>query len=261
MNDALNIVVQARDRHLLRELAIARLADGLQARVIAGFGSVSRTNRRLLKLVRAGLLRRFFLGTIAGGAKAVYSLSEKGARLAEVPYRGLRRNNNQVLVADFFVAHQLVVTELYCALKYGEAPLTSVKFRRWVAFQEPLSPALRLIPDGYLEFQTLLEPVASFLEVDLGHERLKVWEQKIRNYIDLALSGTFERQFGVKRFRTLVVAHSSARALSIRKVAASVTDKIFWFSNLGDIRSHGVFGSIWMRPRQDIAQPFFREMP
>jgi Replication-relaxation len=259
MNKGSKIVLQNRDLHALRELSVARVADGNQIRIFAGFGSVSRTNRRLLKLVRAGLLRRFFLGTVAGGAKAVYSLSEKGARLAEVPYRALRRTKDQVLVADFSVAHQLIVTELYCALKYCEVPLPSVKFHRWVSFQEPLSPGLRLIPDGYLEFQTPGKTVASFLEVDLGHERLKVWQQKIRNYIELALSGTFERQFGVNRFRTLVVAHSSARALSIRKVAASVTDKIFWFSNLEDIRSHGVFGPIWIRPKQDIAQPFFRE--
>jgi hypothetical protein len=214
----------------------------------------------LRKLVDAGLLRRVFLGTTAGGAKALYSLSERGARVAEVPLRGFRRTPDEALVGDFFVKHQLAVNEIYCALKYG-APPPNVTFKRWLAFQEPIRPGLRLIPDGYVEFQTPSEIVAAFLEVDLGHERLRVWKQKVENYFELALSGQFPTLFGPKRSRTIVVAHSPGRMLSIRKVAAAVTDRIFWFSNLEDIGRLGIFGRIWLRPREDRPQPLFRETP
>lgn len=118
---------------------------------------------------------------------------------------------------------------------------------------------LRLIPDGYVEFQTARETVAAFLEVDLGHERLTVWQEKLQNYFQLALSGEFERLFGPRRFRALVIANSRARMLTIRKVAAPVTDKIFWFSDLDAVRQ-GIFGKIWLRPREDQPQPFFRAM-
>jgi len=261
MNDGPRLVLQDRDRHLLREIALMRVIDREQAKVVAGFGSTTRVNARLLALVEAGLLRRYFLGTTAGGAKALYSLSEKGARLADVPHRGFRRSRDQALVADFFVQHQLAINEVYCALKYGRPPVATVSFRRWIAFQEPIRPGLRLIPDGYVEFQALSEAVAAFLEIDLGHERLKVWKQKIENYFQLALSGTFERQFGQKRFRTLIVAHSPARSQSIRRVAAPVTEKIFWFSDLDTVRREGIFAPIWLRPREDRPQPLFREMP
>jgi hypothetical protein len=259
LNDGPRMVLQERDRYLLRELAVMRVIDREQAKVIAGFGSTTRVNARLLLLVEAGLLRRFFIGTTAGGAKALYSLSEKGARVGDVPHRGFRRTPGQALVGDFFVQHQLAVNEIYCVLKHGIPPMSNVTFKRWVTFQEPVSPGLRLIPDGYVEFLTPSETVAAFLEVDLGHERLKVWKAKVQNYFQLAVSGTFERQFGQRRFRVLVVANSRGRMLSIRKVTAPVTDRIFWFSDFEAVKREGVFGPIWLRPRGDQPQPLFRK--
>ena len=261
MNDGPRFVLQKRDVHLLRELQYLRIVDREQVKTVCNFGSGSRTTRRLRKLVDAGLLRRVFLGTTAGGAKALYSLSEKGARVAEVPHRGFRRTPDQALVGDFFVKHQLAVNNVYCALKYGTPPLPNVTFKRWLSFQQPIRPGLRLIPDGYVEFQTPSEIVAAFLEVDLGHERLKIWKQKVENYFELALSGQFPTLFGPKRSRTLVIAHSPGRMLSIRKVAAAVTDRIFWFSSPEAIGREGIFGPIWLRPREDKPQPLFRETP
>ena len=252
-------MLQARDRHLLRELGTMRVVCREQAMQVGGFGSGSRTSRRLRKLAEAGLLRRFFLGAAAGGTKILYSLSEKGARLAEVPHRGFRRTNDQALIADFSVQHQLAINDLYCALKYGGLPFPAIAFRRWVDFQQPLAPGLRLIPDGYVEFQTPDEIIGSFIEVDLGHERLKVWTAKVENYLQLARSGHFEDQFGLKRFRTLVIARTPGRMLSIRGAVAPLTEKIFWFANLEAISREGVFGPIWLRPRNHDRQPLFRE--
>src|SRR5437763_16763456 len=100
-------MIQERDRHLLRELGLMRVIDREQSKLVAGFGSTTRANARLLALSRAGLLRRFFLGTVAGGAKALYTLSEKGARLVGVPESGPRRRQDEAVVADFFIPHQL----------------------------------------------------------------------------------------------------------------------------------------------------------
>src|SRR5712692_9966610 len=83
-NNHKGIILQDRYRHLLRELAIMRVIDREQAKCVAGFGSTPRANSRLLGLTRAGLVRRFFLGTKAGGKKALYALSPAGAKL--VPY-------------------------------------------------------------------------------------------------------------------------------------------------------------------------------
>ena len=66
------IVPQRRDRHVMEELASPmRIIDREQTKVVGGFGSTTRVNARLLALTQAGLLRRFFTGTISGGRKAV----------------------------------------------------------------------------------------------------------------------------------------------------------------------------------------------
>jgi len=255
------MVIQERDRHLLRELSVMRVIDREQAKVVAGFGSTTRVNARLLPLTNAGLLRRFFLGTTAGGTKALYGLSEKGARLVDVAASGPRRTQDEALVADFFVEHQLAVNEVYCAAKYSKPRPDGIRFKRWVTFPKKPVAGLSFIPDGYVEFETSMGIVAGFLEVDLGHERLKVWQSKVRRYLDLAVSGDFEREFGERRFRVLVVAHSPKRLLSIRQAVATVTDKIFWFATLDDIKRHGLFGRVWLRPKGDDRHPFTRETP
>src|ERR1700747_1288720 len=61
-NKPSGVVIQERDRHLLRELAVMRVIDRDQAKRVAGFGSTTQVNARLLRLTRAGLRRRFFLG-------------------------------------------------------------------------------------------------------------------------------------------------------------------------------------------------------
>ena len=255
------IVIQERDRHLLRELALTRVIDREQATIIGSFGSASRTNRRLHQLTRAGLLNRFFLGANGAGRKALYALSRNAAQAFDLPYRGLQRRKDEVLVTDLFVQHQLAVNHVYCALKYANAPPTGVIFGRWISFTAPLSATLRLIPDGYVEIATPTGTVAAFLEVDRGPETLKVWQEKVRKYIALANSWQFEPAFHQSRFRVLVVATSERRMLSIRKTVAAMTDKVFWFATLDSLPKGGVFGSVWLRPKGEGRQTLLKGLP
>lgn len=251
-------MIQARDLELLRELSVMRVADREQVKIVAGFGSITRVNTRLLALTRAGLLRRFFLGS-GGGRKALYSLSVKGAQLAQVPLRGPRRRQNEMLVADFFVQHQLSINAVYCGLKFGLIPVPRVRFVNWFAFREPLVATLSLIPDGYVEFATPTGIDASFIEVDLGHEGLAVWKEKTRHYLQLALSGEYQQQFKQSRFRVLVLANSERRLHSIRAAVAGITQKIFWFATLDGVHEKKFFGSVWLRPVGETKQTFFKE--
>lgn len=252
------LVLQPRDRLLLEELATIRVVDREQAKIVAGFGSTTRVNTRLLALSRAGLLRRCFLGTRAGGTKALYMLSPKGAQAVGVPFRGPQRRNDEALIADFFVEHQLHINEIYCALKCQPIPIAGATFRQWKSFFKPVTPAIRLVPDGYVELEAPTGTVAAFLELDLGSENLTVWKEKISAYLQLALSGECERRFGQSRFRVLVIAHSERRMRSIRKTVAAATDKLFWFADFNSIKRHGFFGSVWLRPKDETAQPFIK---
>jgi hypothetical protein len=252
------MVVQMRDRDLFRDLAFMRVIDREQVKRVAGFTSTTRANARLLALVHAGMLRRFWLGSNRSGRKAIYALSAKGAALVGVPLRGPRRANEQVFATDAFIAHQLLVNTIYCDVKYGEKP-KGIAFLRWQTFHEPIHPNLRLIPDGYCELSTSTGTTAAFIEIDRATESLALWNLKVRNYLQLAMSGDFERQFHQTRFRVLVIANSRGRLQSIRKTVATTTDKIFWFATLDEIESQGFFRARWLRPRGDQQQEVIKE--
>jgi hypothetical protein len=249
------MIVQPRDQQFLKELSLLRVVDREQAKVVAGFGSTTRANARLLKLTRAGLVRRFFLGS-GGGRKALYSLSEKGSLVADAPARGPRRSQGAMLVADGFVEHQLAVNSISCTVKFVKIPVLGATFHRWLAFHETIAPELRLIPDGYVEFLSQAGVTAAFLEVDLGTESLQVWREKTRQYLQLALSGDFNRVFGQDRFRTLVIVNSERRLDSIRKAVSAVTEKIFRFATLDSARTE-FFGPIWMKPNSNQPESIF----
>ncbi len=250
------IILQQRDIDLLRELAVMRVADRELVRTAARFTSTTRVNTRLLALTRAGLLRRFFLGS-GGGRKAIYALSQKGAKLIHVPCRGPRRRQDETLVADLSIQHQLTVNSVYCNLKFGMIPVADVQFVNWVAFNEPLTNALKLIPDGYVEFKMPTGIDASFVEVDLGHEVLSVWKEKARQYLQLAVSGEYTRLFRNARFRVLVLTNSERRMHSLRNLLAGMTQKIFWFAPLDRVAGEQFFAAVWGRPVGDTNQSLF----
>lgn len=254
-NNHKGIVLQDRDRHLLKELAVMRVIDREQTKCVAGFGSTTRANNRLLALTRVGLLRRFFMGSDGIGKKALYTLSLKGAKFTGAPYQGLRRGPNKVLVADFFVSHQLKINEIYCTLKYPPIPFPDTKFVRWVSFSGPIAPGAPLIPDAYAEIASPGEFLAAFIEVDLGHESRSVWRTKVQEYLRYAVSGDFTKHHGQPQFRTLVVTNSERRMNSLRAATSELTEKVFWFTTFDSISRDGFWSAIWQRPKGSQGQP------
>lgn len=245
-NDRKGLVIQERDRHLLREVALMRVADREQLKIVAGFGSTTRVNARLLALTRAGLLKRFFVGSIANGRKAVYTLSKTGAVSIHAVARGPRRRNDECVPYDSYIDHRLAINEVYCALKSRRFS-AHLRLVSWRDFYVPLTSGLPLVPDGYIEAETQTSVIAAFVEVDLGTERLRVWKAKAQNYLQLALSEYFPREFRQSQFRVLVIASSNARLNSIRGTVATITKKIFWFTTLASIQANGVAQAKWVR--------------
>jgi hypothetical protein len=254
-NEKGRIIIQLRDKNVLQEAAVMRVADSVQLRLAGGFNSVTRGNARFLALTRAGLLRRFYLGTDGAGQKALYALSRKGADLVQVPYRGPRRAQNELLVADFSVIHQLRVNQVYCTVKHRPIPDSTAKFVRWESFHEPIDRAKSLIPDGFFQLATAGKAIAVFLEVDLGHEGLTVWRHKVQHYVRYAASGEFAKGFGAPQFRALVVTDSERRMQSLRQATAALTTKIFWFTTFSAMDHDGFWSAIWLRISGDTRLP------
>lgn len=249
-NEHHGFLLQRRDRHLLEEIALMRVIDREMAQRVAPFRSVSRANARLLALVQAGLLQRFYTSTEAGGMKALYVLSPAGARLLGASAPTLKRKADEIVVADLFVAHQSVINHLYCAFKYGPAAPDGTRFRRWQSFSRPLDSAIPLIPDGYVECDGP-SAFSAFVEVDRGHERVPVWQGKVRHYVQYAVSGRCAEQFGRNRFLVLAVCDTEGRVQSLREATALLTHKIFRFTTFSQVKERGPWAPIWWKPIED----------
>lgn len=248
---AAGLVLQDRDRHLLSELGVMRIIDRESAKVIAGFGSTRRANARLLQLTRAGLMRRFFVGSHAHGRKAVYTLAPKGTDLVSAKLGGIHRANGRLIVGDLFVEHQAWINEIYLCVKYRQVAHLGIRLRRWITFRHAISDAVKIIPDGYFEIDAGETVRAMFLEVDRGTEALRLWQEKCAYYLQLAVSGEFQNRFRQPQFRMLVVTNSERRLANIRATVAKSTDKIFWFTTIESINRDGFWSPIWLRPSGD----------
>ena len=150
--------------------------------------------------------------------------------------------------------HQTSINSIYLALKYSAAPRTNARLRGWATFRQSISESIKLTPDAYFELETGGSIRAAFLEVDLGTEALKVWQQKTAYYLQLAVAGEFARRFRHPQFRVLVVVNSEKRLANIRSVIAKSTDKIFWFTTLETINRDGIWSPTWLRPTGDQRQ-------
>jgi hypothetical protein len=250
------MILQPRDLEFFKILGqTARIVDREQAMKFGGFHSITRVNARLLKHTANRFLRRYHLGTLKGGSKALYTLSLKGAEVAGIQNnRAIVRPKESLLVGDPFVQHQLNTNAVHIAARYSDLTAFSSAFQGWRDFTEPLSNAISLIPDGYFSVQTPHGIRPAFIEVDQGTESLKVWTKKISLYLQLALSGTFKQLFHHEQFRVLVIANSLRRLLSIRSAVQKQTKKIFWFATLEEINLAGLWSAIWLRPDGDQKQ-------
>ena len=251
-NNLRRILLTDRDRKLVAHLAEAKLLDREQIQQLLDFGSITRANDRLSRLHSAGLLHRYFLGTVAGGRKAIYAVSARGAAtVGQEKLWKLQRGEDELLVGEAFVEHQLAVNWCWISMKGGP----EFNLIRFVRFNEPISKPIPLSPDGYAELNVsgVVQPV--FLEVDLGTETSKVWDRKVDLYLRLAASGEFERKFNQPRFKIAVVCTSERRMQSIRRAVRKHTTKLFYFSLLQIIKRDGLIAPHWLRPEEGAFQP------
>ena len=246
-NRKIGLVIQERDRQLFRELGVMRVIDREQTQVAAGFDSIRRANDRLLRLSRAGLLRRIFIGSAGHGQKALYTLSPRGAATVGAEVAGLPMRQS-IFGTSPFLFHRLAINEIYLAVKHQQLPRPDIRCARWITFREPLTQAIPLIPDGYFDLVVDGASRPMFVEADLGTEALGVWRKKVQTYLQLALSGEFPKLFRQPQFRVLIVATTDKRLQHIRAVVAKQTDKIFWLSTFEQIHERALWSPIWLRP-------------
>jgi hypothetical protein len=230
------VILQERDRKLIQILGSIRFIDRFQATRIAPFHSASRAKTRLLALVRAGHLDHLFVGTIAGGRRAIYRLPEN------------RRRHGPKLISsaktELFVEHQLALNEIYLAMAFSER----VRLVHWSQPTTALPDRHGVIPDAFAELTADGQRLGWFVEVDLETESLPIWEEKVDGYLRLARSDYVRDRHGLASFRVLVIARTEDRIQAIRSRIARSTDKVFWLSSTAAINSEGFWAAVWWRP-------------
>lgn len=250
-NNCSPIMLTARDLALLRILAEAKLLDRDQIQTLLNFGSVTRINDRLSRLHAAGLLHRYFVGTVAGGRKGLYALSQRGANtIGRGKVWKLQRADDALLVGESFVAHQLAVNWCWISMKCDP----NSNLIRFVRFTESITTALPLMPDGYAELNVSGDVQPVFLEVDLGNEASRIWDRKVELYLRLATSGEFQQIFQQPRFKVAVVCTSERRVLNLRRTVRKQTSKLFYFSVLETTKRDGFAAPHWLRPESDARE-------
>jgi len=250
-SNPLPVVLTDRDRRLFALLHEARLLDREQIQQLLSFGSVTRANDRLSRLYAAGLLYRYFIGTIASGRKALYAISPRGAASIgrEMVWK-LHRTQNELLVGETGIEHRLAINWCWISMMRGSNP-DPIRFAR---FSEPISRALPLAPDGYAELQGFGGVQPAFLEVDLTTETSRVWARKVELYLKLATSGEFQEVFHQHRFKVAVVCTSERRLQSLRRTVRKQTTKLFYFSLLETTKRDGFAAPHWLRPEGDARE-------
>ena len=246
------LVLQERDRRLLKALDTFRVIDREQAAVIAPFHSTTRANTRLLQLTQAGLLQRLIVGTVHGGHRHLYARTRQGAAAVDQPHRVPPwKPFSPIVAGQPLLEHQLRLNALHIAFRELERRFAGFQLNRWETFVQPITSGSRLIPDAYTELLCGNTLGGFFIEVDLATEPLHTWREKARRYLALARSGTIADRIGRIQFGVLVVVPSVRRLTTLRSVVASITTKLFWFSTLETADPDKLLEPRWWRPLGD----------
>jgi hypothetical protein len=243
-NGPSSLILQPRDRLLLRNLALLRLLDRRQIEQLAGFHSVSRANVRLAKLRRASLISRYFAATATGSRRSVYGLTKQGAAEVPLPHVPLKWKPDSILLGNSFAAHQLALSDIYIGAMSGPDI-------RWWTFSVPPVPSIPIIPDAAIESPTQ----SFFLEMDLGTEPTSVWSRKVAHYLKLAASGAFREIVVHPQFAVLVVTDDEERMHLLRRHIAKQTQKLFWFQTLSIIQRQEFWSASWLRSGGSALSP------
>jgi hypothetical protein len=182
---------------------------------------------------------------LAGGPRLVYF---PGPASTDVG-----RTTRLPRASELFLDHHLGVVDLRIAFE------TQTTVTRWLSDKELTGLALGLVPDGYVEWTADGLTYCAFLEYDRGTEPLGRLEQKVRGYVELAMSGRFARTFQRKFFRTLFVTDTAGRLTTMRRAVAHVTDRIVRLTSRSLLIAQGPFAPIWARPGVDQALSFIHD--
>jgi Replication-relaxation len=237
------MLLTARDSDIVHTVAECGAVTREQLERHHRFGSTVRANATLLRLVRHSYLARRFQPTLVGTRRAIYVLAGRGRELVGEDPPRLRD------ASDLFLDHRLMVNDI--RFSFVDCAVPEFRVLRWTNEGDLRRHQLPVISDGYVEYALDEGIFAAFIEADRGTEGRHRWQAKTQGYLELAFSGLYERRFGRRFFRVLVVAPTAERVAVLASEIRPLTDRIFWLTPLSDLLASGPFSPIWWRPNGD----------
>ena len=238
--------------------------DQIQKLYFAG-KSLPACNMRLKKLYENRFLERIIRPVAYGSSQAVYALDKNGVQVVaklvkKEPYQ-IDWNRDKNKVRFLFLDHTLQIAEfkvnLNISLKNPETNLIfyqreSKSLKRKVLDPRGIKKYLVVMPDAFFGLQNDKGKYYFFLEVDMGTETLKRFQEKVIAYKEYWKSGKYLKDYGFNHFRVLTIAKSEKRILNLLLASQKKGAKnMFLFTTFSAIENKGMFYPIWISPVSD----------
>lgn len=253
-----SLVLQERDKKIITLSFNYHFLTQDQIRVLLGFGCRTRANIRLRKLFDAGYLSRRFLPNFQGRLKILHFLGPKGVEIISektgADPQKLKQKRKQLLkIKNSSLPHYLLINEFKLSFFLASKNNPEVSLKSWRTQKEiPLCLGeKKFYSDAYFTYSCRDKLYSLFLEIDRSTESNKRFAEKVDNYLKYGFGGCYQRQFGFRFFRVLVVCRTEVRLSNLRKLIEQKTDKVFWLAVQRDILPEKILTKIWQRPAKD----------
>ncbi|MHB1390015.1 MAG: replication-relaxation family protein [Thermoleophilia bacterium] len=235
--------------------------DQIQRLHFAGV-SPQATSARLKKLSDHKFLDKLQRPVAGGASQAVYALDKRGADVVattlEIDRHKVRwkRDNNRV--EWLFMDHTLGISEFKVCLDVALTGRQEEIFfyqrgdkslLRRVSDPSGKKKCIVVAPDAFFGIQAERGKYIFFLEVDMGTETLKRFQEKVIAYKQYWKSGKFKEDYAFNHFRVLTVAESDRRLANLIQATGKVGGRqMFVFTTFAGLHNVGIFKPIWLAP-------------
>lgn len=250
-------LLQERDKEILLALYHYRFLTNNQIQSLLDFGCLTRINVRLRKLFDNKYLARRFLNNPYGRAKILHFLGPEGVETVSeklgIDSLIIRRKQRQILkMKDSSLNHYLLINNFRLAFVLVSRSNPEIKIENWKTQKEIyLKIERNFYPDAYFSYRYQNEIFNLFLEIDHPLKSRKRFQQKIERYLKYGLEGYFQRQFGSRFFKVLIISPNQSKLKRVSRIVERITEKMFWLTTWEMITPEKILTPIWSSPRRE----------
>jgi hypothetical protein len=255
------MILQERDKEILKAVYQYRFLSSSQIKDMF-FGCTTRANTRLRILWENNLLERHYIRPLAfhGSDEAIHSIGKEGVDIVS-DILGVDREmvarvrDRYKTLKPLFIQHLLEINDFSINFISLTEKHPELRMERWLNEQDAQDEyqtqengkTIYFKPDGYGRYWHRDRLYSFFLELDRSTEDNGRFEDKVKSYLEYSQSGNYQRKFGVRFFRVLVVTTTPKRTENLKSIADRYKCDSFWFTTMDNIKQQRMFQPAWMR--------------